>query len=255
MKTKKKLAVVLTLTVAFTLLPVSTLQFRADASQAYQKVTSTSGTVTAQDVNLRTGPATKYDILCKLKKGQKLTVMGKLGDWYAVYDSSNGNVGAVSSDYFKIVQARPTTNTKQAGKTQGKSVAAAAKVIELSKDEKTVLDLVNKTRKEEGLSLLVPDEGLEKIARLKAEDLKENNYFSHTSSYFGTPFDMMKKYGIKFSIAGENLAGNQSIEKAVRSWLDESENNLHNSEFTRTGIGVVDSPTYGKLFVQMFTKE
>lgn len=255
MKTKKKIAIALTLAVAATMLPVRTLQFRADASQAYQKVTSASGTVTAQDVNLRTGPATKYDILCKLKKGQKLTVMGKLGDWYAVYDSSNGNVGAISSDYFKIAEARPVANTKQTGKAQGNSGTTAAKVIDLSKDEQDLLDLMNKARKDEGLDPLALDEGLVKIARLKAEDMKENNYFSHTSSYYGTPFDMMKKYGVKFSIAGENLAGNQSIDKALKSWLDESENNLHSNEFTRTGIGVVDSPTYGKLFVQMFTKE
>jgi Uncharacterized protein with SCP/PR1 domains len=249
--------VLIFLVTVFTLSPISTLQYKADASEAYQKVGSMSGTVTAQDVNLRTGPATKFDSLCKLKKGQKLTVMGKLGDWYAVYDSSNGNLGAISSRYFRIVQPKTSANAKQANavKDNTASKVTAAKVIDVSPDEQALLDLVNKARKEKGLSALAFDEGLLNIARLKAVDMKNNNYFSHTSSYYGTPFDMMKKYGVKFSIAGENLAGNQSMEKALKAWLNENGNNLYNEEFTHTGIGIVDSPTYGKLFVEMFVKK
>ena len=107
MKTKKKATIVLIILVAvLTLSPISTLQYRVDASQSYQQVASIAGTVTAQDVHLRTGPNTKFDSLCKLKKGQKLTVMGKLGDWYAVYDSANGNIGAVSSDISKLPSLR-----------------------------------------------------------------------------------------------------------------------------------------------------
>ncbi len=262
MKTKKKATIVLIILVAvLTLSPISTLQYRVDASQSYQQVASIAGTVTAQDVHLRTGPNTKFDSLCKLKKGQKLTVMGKLGDWYAVYDSANGNIGAVSSRYFKVTQPKKAAvKTKQTGtaKNTVKTTAqqtVAAKVIDVSPDEKAMLDMVNKARKEEGLSPLIFDEELVKLARMKATDMKNNNYFSHTSSYYGTPFDMMKKYGVKFSIAGENLAGNQSMEKALTAWLKESGNNLYNKEFTHTGIGVVESPTYGKLYVEMFMKK
>ncbi len=264
MKTRKKTAIVLSIMVsAFTFLPVS-LQYRVDASQAYQQVASAAGTVTAQDVHLRTGPNTKFESLCKLKKGQKLTVMGKLGDWYAVYDSDNGNVGAVSSRYFKVTQPKKAEAKPKQAATAKKTVktvknvapkTVAAKVIDVSPDEKNMLDLVNKARKEEGLSPLVFDEGLLELARMKATDMKNNNYFSHTSSYYGTPFDMMKKYGVKFSVAGENLAGNQSMEKALTAWLKESGNNLYNKDFTHTGIGVVESPTYGKLFVEMFMKK
>lgn len=262
MKARKKAAIVLSFMVcAFIFLPVSTLQYRVDASQAYQQVASAAGTVTAQDVHLRTGPNTKFESLCKLKKGEKLTVMGKLGDWYAVYDSKNGNVGAVSSRYFKVTQPKKAeVKPKQAGTTKKTVKTAApktvaAKAIDASPDEKSMLDMVNKARKEQGLSALVFDEGLLELARMKATDMKNNNYFSHTSSYYGTPFDMMKKYGVKFSVAGENLAGNQSMEKALTAWLKESGNNLYNKDFTHTGIGVVESPTYGKLFVEMFMKK
>lgn len=257
-KTKIMSGVLIFLVLIFTVLPVGTAQFKVDASQTYQRVDSNSGTVNADGVNLRTGPATTFTSLVKLKKGQKVTVMGKIGDWYTVYVSSNGNVGAIYSKYLKLDAVKTTavkaTSTKPTTETKQEEQPVAVKV-DVSKDEQAMLDMINSARKEKGLKALEFDAGLVKIARLKVADMKENNYFSHTSSYYGTPFDMMKKYGVKFSLAGENIAGNQSIEKAVKAWLEESGNNVFNSKFTHTGIGISDSTTYGKLFVEMFIKK
>ena len=285
MKRKKVLAIVLTLLILlFTVTPMGTAQFTVEASEGYQRVDSSSGSVTAEEVNLRTGPATTFDIICKLKKDQKVTIIGKLGSWYAVYISSSGNVGAINAQYLKIdktnatdtskkatttkntqstsnVKTNTKTNTNTNTKTNTKTntniaiITATPKVKDISSDEQVLLDMVNKERKEKDLKALEFDAGLVKIARLKATDMKDNNYFSHTSKFYGTPFDMMKKYEIKFSAAGENIAGNQTIEKAVKAWSDESGNNLFNDKFTHTGIGIVDSPTYGKLFVQIFIKK
>ncbi len=265
--------------------PVSSEQYIATASEVYQKVESSSGVITANGVNLRTGPATTFDIICKLKKDQKVTVMGKLGDWYAVYAGGTGNVGAVSSHYLKLDKPKSTTSAKQVmtpnkstgtstknNKTESKSTASnktntvssanittkatvVQEVKDINKDEQALFDLVNKSREEEGLKPLQFDADLVKIARLKAKDMKDNNYFSHTSKYYGTPFDMMKKYGVKFTTAGENIAGNQSAEKVVKAWLKEDGNNIYNDKFTYTGIGIAESPTYGKLFVQLFIKK
>ncbi|OPX45431.1 bacterial SH3 domain protein [Ruminiclostridium hungatei] len=270
------------LTIVFTIVPVSTGRYMADASEAYQKVDSSSGVITANEVNLRNGPSTAFDIICKLKKNQKVTVMGKLGDWYAVYVGGSGNVGSVSSQYLKLDKAVSTANTKQAATQSKTGTAAAAKnspasagtaatvkaaqnttavkssaelVKSISAEERTLFELVNNIRKEEGLAALQLDEELIKIARLKARDMKDNNYFSHTSKLYGTPFDMMKKYGVKFTAAGENIAGNQSGERVVKAWLKENSNNIYNGKFTYTGIGIVESPTYGKLFVQLFIKK
>jgi uncharacterized protein YkwD len=271
MKRKKLLVIVLTLLVSlFTVIPMGTAQLRVDASEAYHEVDSSAGIVTTADVKLRTGPAKTFDIISKLKKDQKVTVIGKLGDWYAVYVSSSGNVGAVYAPYIKLEKAKtpvasnkqastinksPTT-TKVAEKTSTKPTAVVTpKVKDISIEEQALLDSVNKARKEKGLKALEFDAGLVKIARLKATDMKNNNYFSHTSKFYGTPFDMMKKYEIKFSSAGENIAGNKTLDKALKAWLNESGNNIFNEKFTHTGIGIVYSPTYGKLFVQMFIKK
>ena len=278
------------LVMAFIFLPVRTGQYMVAASEAYQKVEVSSGKITANEVNLRSGPATTFDILCKLKKDQKVTVLGKLGDWYAVYVSGTGNVGAVSSHYIKLDEQKTKSATKQAASTSPKGSststvpktdnaaskssassgntatktaeskatvkpAAVQQLKDISTDEQSLFDLVNKARKEKGLKALEFDASLVKIARLKAKDMRDNNYFSHTSKYYGTPFDMMKKYGVKFSTAGENIAGNQSVEKVVKAWLKESGNNIYNDKFNSTGIGIVESPTYGKLFVQLFIKK
>lgn len=268
MKRKKVLAIVLSLLVVlFTVIPIGTARFSVEASVAYQQMNSGTGKVTEKDVNLRTGPGKNFKSICKLKKDQKVTVIGKLGSWYAVYVNSSGNVGAISSYYVKLDKSKAAssstastqskkTATTAAVKTDTKTKAvSSAKDKAPSADEQAVLNLVNKERGKKGLKALVFDSELAKVARLKAVDMKNNAYFSHTSKFYGTPFDMMKKYGIKFSAAGENIAGNQSAEKAVKAWSAESGNNLFNGKFTHTGIGIADSPTYGKLFVQMFIKK
>lgn len=261
---KRRLLVstLLLLITLFTVFPTGTGQFKVEATEAYKSMELTTGVVTATNVNLRTGPATTFDIICKLKKNQGITIIGKMGDWYAVYVGSSGNVGAITSQYVKVDKINETTNktnTKTVSAKATKAVntvtATVTKVKDISSDEQALLDLINTERKKQGLAALEFDANLVNIARLKAKDLKDNNYFSHTSKFYGSPFDMMKKYDIKFSAAGENIAGNQTIEKAVKAWSNESGNNLYNKKFTHTGIGIVDSPTYGKIFVQMFIKK
>lgn len=82
----------------------------------------------------------------------------------------------------------------------------------------------------------------------------DNNYFSHTSPIYGSPFDMLKSYGISYKTAGENIAGNSSNSGAVNAWMNSEGHraNILNSSFNYTGIGVVKSPEYGKIYVQMF---
>ena len=81
-----------------------------------------------------------------------------------------------------------------------------------------------------------------------------NNYFSHQSPTYGSPFDMMKSFKISYKSAGENIAANSSNSGAVTAWMNSSGHraNILNSGYTYTGIGVVSSQKYGKMYVQMF---
>lgn len=125
---------------------------------------------------------------------------------------------------------------------------------ELSDEEQEVLDLINKERSMQGLNELQPYSELQKVAKMKAEDIVNNSYFSHTSPTYGTPFEMLKAEGVTYKYAGENLAGNETGLRAVDAWMNSPthKDNILDSNYTYTGICVVDSEIYGKVYVQLF---
>lgn len=87
--------------------------------------------------------------------------------------------------------------------------------------------------------------------------MKDNNYFSHTSPNYGSPFQMMQDFGIKYSNAGENIAGGQKTPQEVMdAWLNSSGHraNILNKNFTQLGVGYAKGGSYGYYWVQMFIK-
>ncbi len=125
---------------------------------------------------------------------------------------------------------------------------------ELNEEEQEVLNLINKYRNENGLEDLKIYSKLQETAKIKAKDLEKNNYFSHISPNFGVLTNLLDKNGVYYKVAGENLAGNINSKKAVEAWINSEshKNNILDEQFTYTGISVVDSSIYGKIFVQMF---
>ena len=81
-----------------------------------------------------------------------------------------------------------------------------------------------------------------------------NNYFSHTSPTYGTPFEMMQNAGVTYKAAGENIAGNNNIDDAINSFMKSSEHsqNILSNSFNYIGIGLEESETYGYVIVLMF---
>lgn len=118
--------------------------------------------------------------------------------------------------------------------------------------ENKVINLVNEERGKRGLPLLKSDWQLSRVARHKAQDMKKNNYFSHTSPVYGTPFQMIQNYGISYKTAGENIAkGQSSAQAVVNAWMNSSGHraNILNQSFTHIGVGYVSS---GNYWSQMF---
>ncbi|MEK4147740.1 CAP domain-containing protein [Robertmurraya sp. FSL W8-0741] len=118
--------------------------------------------------------------------------------------------------------------------------------------EQKVVDLTNEERSKNGLPALKIDENLSKVARAKSEDMKTMGYFSHTSPNYGSPFDMMKRFGITYRSAGENIAmGQRSPEEVVQAWMNSEGHraNILNSSFTHIGVGYVAN---GNYWTQMF---
>ncbi|MNP03408.1 Cysteine-rich secretory protein family protein [compost metagenome] len=88
------------------------------------------------------------------------------------------------------------------------------------------------------------------MAMAKAKDMYDNNYFDHQSPTYGSPFDMMKAFGISYSSAGENIAkGQKSAEEVMNQWMNSPGHraNILNSSFTEIGIAL-----YNTEWVQEF---
>ena len=95
---------------------------------------------------------------------------------------------------------------------------------------------------------------MQNVARIKAQDMVDSNYFAHNSPIYGTPFQMLKSFGISYKAAGENIAGNSKNQGAVDAWMNSEGHraNILSNNYNYTGIAVVKSPKYGKVYVQMF---
>ena len=219
------------------------------AMQSYYKVDFQTGLVTASNLYVRSGPGTQFKIVTSVPKNQYIRVFAGIGDWYVVQVEGD-YIGAVSKKYIKPIYPG-TSNQKTSTNTNNNTSTTSTK---MTNDEKEVFDLINKQRTQNGLSSLKENSELQRVARIKAQDMVNNNYFSHTSPTYGSPFDMMKSFKISYNTAGENIAGNSSNSSAVTAWMNSPGHraNILNSSFNQTGIGVVTGSKYGKIYVQMF---
>lgn len=124
----------------------------------------------------------------------------------------------------------------------------------LSEEERLMLSLVNEERAKAGLAPLSADLAMSDVAVLKSEDMAQNHYFSHQSPIYGSPFDMMDRFGIRYRTAGENIACNRDTQAAHAALMasEGHRQNILNAGYTRIGIGIVDGGPCGKMFTQLF---
>ncbi|MBR3002327.1 MAG: SH3 domain-containing protein [Clostridia bacterium] len=225
--------------------------------QSYYNTGFTTG-LTTSNLNLRSGPGTNYKIVTTVPKNQYIRVFAGVGDWYIVQVEGD-YVGAVSKKYVKPIYPKASSsgsssNSSSGGSGETSSSGSGATTASLSTDEQEVFNLVNQQRTSNGLSALKIDSEVQNVARIKAKDMVQNNYFSHNSPTYGTPFNMLNNFKVSYKSAGENIAGNSSNSAAVTAWMNSSGHraNILNSSYNYTGIGVVNGSQYGKIYVQMF---
>ena len=118
--------------------------------------------------------------------------------------------------------------------------------------EEQVQRIVNEQRRNNGLPDLQMDWELQRVARVKACDMAQKGYFSHTSPTYGSPFDMMKQFGISYRTAGENIAqGQTSPQSVMDSWMNSQghRENILKRDYTHIGVGYCQQ---GNHWVQMF---
>ena len=118
--------------------------------------------------------------------------------------------------------------------------------------EHEVVRLVNEIRQQNGLKPLTENWELSRVARYKSQDMLDNRYFSHTSPTYGSPFQMIKAFGLSYRTVGENIAkGYASPQAVVNGWMNSSGHraNILNVSYTQIGIGYV---AQGNYWTQMF---
>ncbi|WP_155591076.1 CAP domain-containing protein [Lysinibacillus cavernae] len=147
-------------------------------------------------------------------------------------------------------QTKPNTNQpsqNQKPATKPSTSTPSTTTSDVNAFEQEVVKLTNAERTKAGLSPLQTDAKLMAAAREKSQDMQTNNYFSHTSPTFGSPFDRMKALGITYKGAGENIAkGQRSPQEVVQAWMDSPGHraNILNGKFTHIGVGYVKSGNY-----------
>lgn len=118
--------------------------------------------------------------------------------------------------------------------------------------EREVVRLVNEERRKMGLGELTHNWELSRVARYKSQDMRDKSYFSHTSPTYGSPFQMMRSFGISYRTAAENIARGQATPEAVvKAWMSSPGHraNILNPSFTEIGVGYVAD---GRYWTQMF---
>ncbi|MFJ8234113.1 CAP domain-containing protein [Ureibacillus sp. NPDC094379] len=156
--------------------------------------------------------------------------------------ATNNNTTAPTNTNTQQAQApakAPTTNASQ-------SVSAF---------EQQVVDLTNAERTKAGLKPLEIYAPLMKVAEAKSADMAKNNYFSHTSPTYGSPFDQIKAAGISYKSAGENIAqGQRTPAEVVQAWMDSPghRQNIMNANYTHIGVGYVEN---GNYWTQQFIQQ
>lgn len=118
-----------------------------------------------------------------------------------------------------------------------------------------VVSLVNAERKKKGLQPLTINGKVQTAAQAKAKDLRDHRYFSHNSPTYGSPFDMMKAFGIDYLMAGENIAaGQKRPHEVVQAWMDSPghRENILTPEYNEIGVGFLKGGDYGYYWVQLF---
>lgn len=113
--------------------------------------------------------------------------------------------------------------------------------------EREVVSLVNAERAKYGLPALTLRADLCEKARIKSQDMHDSRYFSHESPNYGSPFAMMRSFGITYSHAGENIAMGYATPAAVVSaWMNSAGHraNILSANYTAIGVGYVQSGGY-----------
>ena len=166
-------------------------------------------------------------------------------------ESTPNNPSTTPQQKPERTPSTPSTNPEQ----KPESTPEQKPSTDFSSYQQQVLDLVNAERTKRGISALTLDSNLSNVATKKSQDMVNKNYFDHTSPTYGSPFDMMKQFGISYRTAGENIAkGQKTPQEVVTAWMNSEghRKNILNPNFTNLGVGIAKDSKGTTYWTQMF---
>jgi len=161
------------------------------------------------------------------------TPRGRLSTWAAVLVLLAG-CQATATGIVRAPSARSVT-PRQAILSRPTATTAAARELRL------LVLVVNQHRAAIGCPPLIWDERLARVALRHSEAMARRGFFGHFDPEGIGPFERMRRAGISYRAAGENVAAGQSRGIQVYDdWMKSPPHrrNLENCVYTHHGIGL-----------------
>jgi uncharacterized protein YkwD len=129
--------------------------------------------------------------------------------------------------------------------------------LQLSEDEKKLLELLNKERVREKLPPLVADPILCKVARAHSANMAKHGEMKHILDD-KNPADRVQEAGYDFIKIGENIGVSEKgapLEDAVQGWMGSPvhRENILSRRFQETGLGIAGNDKGEIYYTQVFT--
>ena len=151
-------------------------------------------------------------------------------------------VEPVRSEPIRVVTRAPVGVSQRSGsQPTPRPVYRCEPANDLSSEEQQMLDLINSERAKKGVKPLIADSRLVKAARLKSQDMIDNDYFAHESAKYGAPSELVTAQGVSYHYVGENLAVSGTVQQAHRGLMGSPghRQNILNPQFRLIGIGII----------------
>jgi uncharacterized protein YkwD len=130
--------------------------------------------------------------------------------------------------------------------------------LELSDEEKTLLELTNKERADKKLPPLEANPILFKVARAHSANMAKQGKMEHVLDG-KTPAQRVDAAGYDYARVAENIAwaDGGALEAIVKGWMDSKlhRDNILNGDFKEIGIGIGRSEKGELYFTQVFAAQ
>jgi uncharacterized protein YkwD len=134
----------------------------------------------------------------------------------------------------------------------------ARPAFKMSGTEEKLLELINKEREKAELKPLRPSPLMFKVARAHSANMAKHQELNHVLDNKNA-FQRLKEGGYRYYFAGENIAFGDAdfpLKSVIKGWMDSKlhRENILNSRFVETGLGLATDPKGFTYYTQVFGK-